>query len=122
MEALPLPHRDGLPRALAAVVSASDGSRRESALAAACRAVAARHTALGLTDPLAPTPGNHHSRPAQMLGAGRFAESLRATIVDPGLRALPLIGAVDQVVDDVAVLTDPALCRRLAVLYGGVDG
>jgi hypothetical protein len=116
-----LPHRDGLPRALAAVVSAADGSQRESALAAAYRAVAVRHNALGLTDPLAPSTGDHHSRPAQVLGAGRFAEALRATVVDPGLRALPLIGAVDQVVDDVAVLTDPALCRRLAVLYGGAD-
>jgi len=49
--------------------------------------------------------------------AGRFAGALRATITDPLLGSLPLIGSVDQFVDSTDVLERPELCRRLATLY-----
>jgi hypothetical protein len=42
------------------------------------------------------------------------------TVTDPGLRALPLIGAVDQVVDSTDVLGAPRVYRELAALYPDV--
>ena len=36
---------------------------------------------------------------------------------DPELRALPLIGSVDQVVNSTPVRTAPQVYRRLAALY-----
>lgn len=49
--------------------------------------------------------------------ADRFTEALLATVSDPGLRALPLLGSVDQVVDNTDVLSTPQRYRRRAALY-----
>jgi hypothetical protein len=51
--------------------------------------------------------------------ADRFAVATAATVTDPTLRALPLLGSVDQIVDNVDVLCDPVRCRAPAVLYTG---
>ena len=115
-------HPDGLPRHLADALHAADAEQRESALAAAYRALAERQNATGLASPVEVRTGPYHSRPAQVLMADRFTEVLLSTVVDPGLRALPLIGAVDQVVDSVAVLADPRHHRRLADLFAGLGG
>lgn len=53
--------------------------------------------------------------------AGRFVEACVRTVSDPALKALPLIGAVDQVCDSTDLLSDPAGYRRLAGPYPGVD-
>jgi len=55
-----------------------------------------------------------HDRPFLVLDAGRFVEALRAAIIDPRLRDRPPIGAVDQYVDSVDVLTHPDRARRVA--------
>lgn len=112
-----LPSGDGLPRHLADAVHAPSRSRRESALAEAYRALARRQNASGLVAPIDATIGNYHDRPAQVLMADRFTEALLATVSDPGLRALPLLGSVDQVVDNTDVLSTPQRYRRLAALY-----
>jgi hypothetical protein len=49
--------------------------------------------------------------------ADRFTVACLATVSDPVLRTLPLIGSVDQVVDSTDVLQAPATYRRLAALY-----
>jgi hypothetical protein len=49
--------------------------------------------------------------------ADRFADACLATVTEPALRDLPPIGAVDQVVDSVDVLSSPEQRRRLAALY-----
>jgi hypothetical protein len=50
--------------------------------------VAARHNALGLTEPLDPEPRPYHDRPYLVIGADRFAGALRGTLTDPVLAAL----------------------------------
>ena len=110
-------HRDALPLHLAGALRARDRAERESALGAAYRALATRQNAAGLTDPLDPGTGDYHRRPAEVLMADRFAAALQDTVADPGLRALPLIGAVDQAADSAGLLAEPALYRRLAPLY-----
>ena len=111
------PHPDGLPEYLAAVLPARDRDQREAALARAYTALAHRHNAAGLTEALDPTVRPYHRRPARVLMADRFATATAATVTDPWLRAQPLIGGVDQIVDNVDVLSDPARCRRLASVY-----
>lgn len=90
---------------------------RQDALAQAYRSVASRHNAAGLTAPIDPTLRDYHSRPARVLMADRFADACFATVTDPALRAVPPVGAIDQVVDSTDVLESPQLYRRLASLY-----
>jgi hypothetical protein len=90
---------------------------RVTALADAYALLGRRHNALGITPALEPTTGTYYDRPAQVLMADRFADACLATVTDPALRGLPLIGSVDQVVDCVDVLSSAERCRRLAALY-----
>jgi len=111
------PHPDGLPAHLAEAVHAPDVVRREAGLAAAYATLAARHNASGLTDPVDPTLRTYFERPARVLMADRFTEACLATVADPALRRLPLVGAVDQAVDSTDLLEGPGTWRRLAPLY-----
>jgi hypothetical protein len=110
-------HSDDLPRHLTEALRAHAVVDRESALASAYTALARRHNALGLTDSLDPTTGPYHKRPARVLMADRFATACLANIDDPELRALPPIGALDQIVDNTDVLESPRLYRCLSNLY-----
>ncbi len=78
---------------------ARDWSERERWLNAAYVEVCRAHNALGLTEPLDPEPVRFWDRPFFVPAAERFAEALRATITDPALRRLPLIGAADHFID-----------------------
>ncbi len=112
-------HPDDLPAHLAGAVHAPNIAARESALTSAYAALARRHNDAGLTGALDPAPRMYHDRPAQVLMADRFTDACLATIGDPVLRALPLIGAIDQVVDSTDVLSEPERYRQLASLYDG---
>jgi hypothetical protein len=110
-------HPDNLPSHLAGALSAADTTARESALSSAYTALAERHNDTELTNPLDSGTGSYHDRPARVLMADRFTEACLATVDDSELRELPLIGSVDQVVDNADVLQNPGLYRRLAALY-----
>jgi hypothetical protein len=116
-----LPHDGDLPRQLHAAVHAPDSTRRQDALAAGYRSIAARHNAAGVTPVLDPEIRRYHSRPARVLMAERFAEASLEAVQDPWLRSLPLVGAVDQFVDSSDVLKDPKLWRRAASVYGPAE-
>ncbi|WP_219418736.1 hypothetical protein [Pseudonocardia nigra] len=79
--------------------------------------MARRHNDAGLTAPVDPAVGDYHRRPARVLMADRFTEACLEGVTDPVLRALPLVGAIDQVVDTADVLSAPRQYRRLAGLY-----
>jgi hypothetical protein len=110
-------HPDRLPALLAAVVTAPGPGARETALAEVYAALARRHNASGLTEPVDPALRLYHTRPAAVLLADRFTAACLATVTDPLLASLPPIGAVDQVVDNVDVLSRPERYRRLLGLY-----
>jgi hypothetical protein len=112
-------HPDDLPTHLAGAVHAPNIAARESALASAYAALARRHNGAGLTSALDPAPRTYHDRAAQVLMADRFTDACLATIDDPVLKALPLIGAIDQVIDNTDVLSEPERYRQLASLYDG---
>ncbi len=112
-----LDHSDGLGTALQRAVTASGLDEREQALGTAYTLLAHRHNALGLTEPVDPQLRAFHDRPATVLGAGRFVDACLATVTDPELRSLPLVGSVDQAADSTDVLSDAAVARRLGGLY-----
>jgi hypothetical protein len=116
------PQDDDLPRHLADALHATEPGPRGDALAEAYLALARRHAAAGLTEPVDARIGSYHERPARVLMADRFAEALVATVTDGQLRALPLVGGVDQLVDSTDALTDPGLYRRFAPLYEAPSG
>jgi Domain of unknown function (DUF4037) len=112
-----LPHADDLPAQLVRAVSAPDPRVRQDALAAGYVRLAERHNRAGLTAPVPPTVGDYHSRPARVLMADRYADALRATVEDPLLCGLPLIGGIDQHVDSTDVLHNSRVFRRALALY-----
>jgi hypothetical protein len=110
-------HDDDLPRHLADAVHATGPSSREDALTRSWVALARRHAAAELTERVDEGIRRYHERPAQVLMADRFTAALLATVTDEQLRLLPLVGGVDQLVDNADALSDPARFRRLASLY-----
>lgn len=104
-------------------LNASDWRERERSLSVAYETVAEMHNALDLTPPLATAVSPYHGRPYLTLYARRFAEALVTTINDPAMRGIidraGLIGGMDQVADNVDLLTDVHLFVRLRTLYEG---
>jgi Domain of unknown function (DUF4037) len=91
---------------LTAALRAADWRSREHHLSHAYTHVAAVQNATGLTEPLDTATRPFHDRPFQVIGAERFTNALRASITDPAVAALPMIGAIDQVADSTEVLSD----------------
>ena len=96
---------------LGAVLAATGWKEREAHLARAYETIAARHNALGLTEPVDPGTRPYHARPFLVLHAERFADALTARIADPALRRLPPIGATDQHADSTDLLGRTELTR-----------
>ena len=118
-----LPDPEGLGAALTGALGARSGDAREECLGHAYGILAGRFNAAAGTD-LDTSLRPFHDRPALVLGADRFVAAARAKVTDPGLAHLPLVGAVDQLVDSTDVLADPRLAARMRDYYGalGVRG
>lgn len=86
-----------------------------------CVDAARECNALGLAAPVEPTLRLYYERPYQVLGADRFAEALWAAVEDPAVRALPRIGAIDQVVDNTDLVGSMARCRAVTSAALGLD-
>jgi hypothetical protein len=63
-----------------------------------------------------------YGRPFRVLGAERFVVACLARVTDPQLRALPLIGGVDQWSDNTDVRSTPRVFRQGRNLYGPLGG
>ena len=100
------------------VLAARDYEAREAALVVAVEELARRHNALGITAPVDPSVRRFHSRPFRVLGSARFVEACLDRVDDPWLRALPLIGGVDQISDSTDALEDVDVFAAVAKLYG----
>ncbi len=112
-----LPRSEEILPALEAALDASDFPTCEDALVTAYEALAGMHNATRLTEALDPKVRPFHSRPFRVLGCERFVEACRRAVHDEWLRALPLVGAIDQVLDSTDVLEQPRLARSLRSLY-----
>ncbi|KWV30452.1 DUF4037 domain-containing protein [Micromonospora rifamycinica] len=114
-----LPDAAPVVAALADVLGPGDWPARQGGLVRALETVAGWSNATGLAAPVEPTVRPFHGRPFLVLDAPRLAAALRAAIVDPVLRDRPLVGAVDQYVDSVDVLTHPDRVRRVSAVVAG---
>jgi hypothetical protein len=79
----------------------------------AFQVVARHHNNAGITLPVSPEGSLFHGRPFLVLGSHRFVDACLAQVQDPWLRSLPLVGAVDQVVDSTDALEQAGYGRRL---------
>jgi hypothetical protein len=97
---------------LAAAMAAPTWPERESNLAAAYEAAARLHNSIAVTPPLDPAVRpTYYDRPYRVIEAERFASALREQISDERVRALPLIGAVDQFIDNTDAIGNGAVLR-----------
>jgi hypothetical protein len=102
-----------LKRPLQDVLSATAWKERETGLCAAYQILGRAQNHLALTEPVDPSVRPYHDRPFLVLHAERFADPLRRSIADPAVRNLPLLGTIDQVVDNTDILTSCARTRRV---------
>ncbi|WBB68788.1 DUF4037 domain-containing protein [Micromonospora sp. WMMD812] len=100
--------------ALVDALGPGDWTGRQRGLVRALEALAGWTDETGLAAPVRARARRFHRRPFLVLDAGRVAAALRAAITDPALRGRPLLGAVDQYLHNVDVLTDARQVRRLA--------
>jgi hypothetical protein len=90
---------------------------REEALIDALTALARRHNAAGVTAPVSEEPGWFHERPFRVLGSARFVDACLERVTDERLRALPLVGGIDQWVDSTDVLSELRVLEELTAAY-----
>jgi len=107
-----LPCAAELSPALMRALAANDWRAREAALAEAYLTAAKLQQAHGLPGDFEPRIGPYFSRPFKVINADEIMQAIRAEIADPALKALPLIGALDQVTDATPVTEAPERARR----------
>jgi hypothetical protein len=112
-----LPSSEAVGRPLGQALAATAYPAREDALTRALQATAALHNARGVTRPVKESIGLFHSRPFRVLGSSRFVDACLERVTDPRLRALPLVGAIDQLADSADLLSEPAALRAVPALY-----
>jgi hypothetical protein len=89
---------------LAGAIAATTYRDRETHLGDVYEATVALHNRLELTEPLDTAVRDYYDRPYKVLDAGRLSQALLERVIDPRVRALPLIGAVDQHIDNTDAL------------------
>lgn len=106
---------------LMGALGATSWQERERHLCTAYEAVAHLHNRLGITAPLAEHVSFFHNRPFRVIHGERFAAALLDAIEDQEVRALVarvgLIGGIDQVTDNVDVLSNPERYVTFRALY-----
>jgi hypothetical protein len=112
-----LPDPDGLGSSLAEAMATDALTAREGALGRAYQLLGERFNTLSSDTRLDTSLRPFHDRPAWVLGAGRFAAASLERVDDPVLTGLPLVGAVDQLLDCTDALADPALTSLMRCYY-----
>ncbi len=101
----------GLGPVLLGVLGAADYATRERLLGDAYEMVAGLHNQTAIAPTVEPGRRLYRGRPYQVIRADRFAEALAATLTDPVLRGLPLVGSVDQWADSTDFMGRHELVR-----------
>jgi hypothetical protein len=102
---------------LESALAAETYPEREKALVAGMVALGRLHDATGVTRSVEAEPRHFHSRPFRVLESSRFVDACLERVEDERLRALPLVGAIDQWADSTDVLSEPRVFERLAAVY-----
>ena len=115
-----LPDLDGFGSSLAEAMAADTLTAREGALGRAYQLLGERFNTLSPASHLDTTLRSFHDRPALVLGGGRFAAASLERVDDPVLAWLPLVGAVDQLLDCPDVLAHPAMTSPMRCYYNAL--
>lgn len=112
---------DDLAPILSLALSAKAWQEREKHLNAAYEYVAGMHNRLGITEPLSANVSSFFGRPFLVIHlAGKFADTIRASITDPVIKQIAgrkLVGGIDQLSDNTDILSDPQWRTTLRRLY-----
>jgi hypothetical protein len=108
---------DELGPPLEAALAATGYAERETALVDALERLARLHNATGVTRAVDASAGRFYDRPFRVLGSGRFVTACLDEVADERLRALPLLGAIDQFADSTDVLAYPRTFEKLSATY-----
>lgn len=98
---------------LSAALAEETWEGRQAHLASACLAAAKLHAPTGFPLSIAPRVGPYFGRPFPTINAEDISLDLAAAIVDPLLRSLPVIGAIDQITDATPLIAEPERARRV---------
>jgi hypothetical protein len=115
-----LPDPDGLGSSLGEAMTADTLKAREQPLGRAYQLLGERFNDLSPDTRLDISLRPFHDRPALVLGADRFVAASLGRVDDPVLTRLPLVGAVDQLLDCTDVLANPALSSRMRCYYNAL--
>ncbi len=86
---------------------------RGDALASAYLVLARRQLAEGIGGKVEPIVGPYFERPFTTINADDLIAATLQGIGDPAIKALPVIGSLDQVTDLTPVLEDPSASQRM---------
>jgi len=108
-----LPIAGALTPLLERALSAQDWNERGEALAAAYLVLAQRQLNDGTGHRFEPVIGPYYTRPFMCINADDAVEAAARAIEDSVLKALPVVGSLDQVTDLTPVLEDPSAAQRM---------
>lgn len=110
-----------LSPSLQGALRAGSWQERERHLCVAYEAVARMHNALGITAPLAEHVSFFHDRPFRVIHGERFVSAIVDVIADQDVQNLVdrsgMIGAIDQITDNVDLLSGPEQYVKFRALY-----
>jgi hypothetical protein len=108
-----LPIAEALSPLLKDALLAEEWQHRGNALAAAYLALASQQLAAGIGDSFQPLLGPYYDRPFTTINADDLVAATLNAIQDPVIKALPVLGSLDQVTDLTPVLEDPVAAQRM---------
>ncbi|WP_236005222.1 DUF4037 domain-containing protein [Nonomuraea antri] len=106
-----LPGSAELGESLGEAMAARSWRERERGLSAAYGRLAALQNRVALAERQDERVRGFHDRPFEVIGGDRFAEALMSAVSDPVIRALPVVGCVDQLSDSADLLLAPRRAR-----------
>ncbi|MEV1179125.1 DUF4037 domain-containing protein, partial [Nonomuraea sp. NPDC049784] len=115
-----LPGSTELGESLGAALAARSWRERQQGLSGAYARVAALQNRVALAEPVDERVRPFFDRPFEVIGGDRFAEALMASVSDPTIRDLPLLGCVDQLSDSTDLLMQPGRARPVTAAALGL--
>ncbi len=103
------------------VLTSSSIKEREGFLASAYSIIAKKHNSLKITKLVHTVVSKYYDRPYLVIHADTFVKQIRKAIQDPVLRRMPLMGSVDQLIDNEDVTLNADMHRSLGLFFDAIS-